>query len=124
MNHVLDLNQTQAAVAALTGLLLPPLIAVILQSTWSRSLKSVVSLTVYGVSAVITAAAAGALNGATLWQSALLVFVAGVTAHRGFWEPTGVANKIEVATTPGASLNEPPVTPEEPADVPGVDPAP
>jgi hypothetical protein len=93
--------------------LLPLVLAVIQQPSWSKTTRSFVAFLVSGVVAL------GNLyfNDVTIWDSSnidtvigsvLTVFVATIAFYRGFWRTTGdtaaesITGKIELKTSPGA----------------------
>ena len=82
------------------GFALPPLNAVILKSHWSRPVRGAVSFCVMLAVAALTAYAQGALADGSMITKMFYVLASAVTSYKSLWEPTGVSNAIESATTP------------------------
>jgi len=86
----------------IVGFVIPPVLAVVQQPTWSQSLRTVV----LGVTALIagfgTAYFAGSLDGKDITTAVLIVLVSAISTYRGFWKTSGVAPAIERATSPKA----------------------
>jgi len=86
----------------IVGFLIPPFLAIIQQPGWSDPLRAVVAFVVAIIVALGTVYFAGNLefDHEKGWISAiLLVLVTAVATYKGFWKPTGVAPKIEAATS-------------------------
>jgi len=81
------------------GFFTPPVLAVIQQPKWSATVRAIVgflfALVVGGVTAWLT----GSLNVNDWVSAALIVLVSAITTYKGFWKETGVAQKIEAATS-------------------------
>lgn len=89
--------------AVLVGFLTPLLVAVVKQPRWSKQQKQVISIVVAVVVGVLNLLAQGVLNEASFTPSgalATLVLVLGASqgAYALLWKPTGVSDRIEVAT--------------------------
>ena len=102
---VTDVASASAAIQqweVILGFIQPLLIAFIIQSSWSRSTQSVVSFLAAAATTTIGMWLQGDFNGVTDWvTSVMTVFAVSMTSYYGVWKPTGVAPKIEVATSPG-----------------------
>lgn len=92
-------------IAGLVGTFLPMAIAVILNKNWQTPFKAVVALLACAVAATITTAAQGQLNSADWMESAAIIFTATVASFKGFWEPVGLADRVEEATSFGGANN-------------------
>jgi len=82
----------------IVGFFLPLGIAVVEQSKWSNGLRSIVAFVICGVAAAVTVAIAGDLGGKTWVSSALVILVAAISTYKMFWQPIGIATKVETAT--------------------------
>jgi hypothetical protein len=83
----------------IAGIVLPPIASTIIQAGWSRSLQSVTVVGLALAAGTITCYFSGTLNGADLATTIAKVFAAAITSYLGFWKPTGIAPRIEAATT-------------------------
>lgn len=83
------------------GTLLPMLVAVIQQPRWPDWFRAIVTVVVCLLVGAVTAYLEGGLNLQDWVSSALVILVAALATFRGFWKPTGVADSIESATSPG-----------------------
>jgi amino acid transporter len=99
----------------LIGAVLPPLLAVVQQPKWPDWLRALVTLLVCVVVGLGNVYLNGDLTHATsVVEAILLVLVAALSTYKGLWKPTGVADKIESATSPGQGYhNNQPAMPEE-----------
>jgi cell division protein FtsW (lipid II flippase) len=85
----------------IVGFLLPLIIAVIQQATWSDGLRAIVAFV-----ACLVAAIGQVLIELSSWdwrvwiQSVLLIFVTAIATYKRFWVPVGIAPAIEVRTSP------------------------
>lgn len=81
------------------GAVLPPLIALVNQATWSSAWKFIVAvLTSIAVSAV-TVWLRGEFSPTNWFRSALVVALAAIATYHTGWKPSGIAPSIEVATS-------------------------
>jgi hypothetical protein len=83
----------------IVGALTPPLVAVIQRPKWSGTARTFFMLLAATVDGVVVAWLEGNLDFARFTNSALVAGVAIITAYYGIWKPTGVAPKIEKATS-------------------------
>jgi hypothetical protein len=84
------------------GTLAPIVIAWIQQPKWPDWLRAVVTAVFCLVVGFGNVWLNGDLTKASDWVGAVgLVFMAAITAYKGFWKPTGIADKMESATSPG-----------------------
>lgn len=86
-------------ISALVGSLLPNLIAVLNQVHWPSWLKAIVAFAACCIAAVAVTAAKGTLTAQDWVGSAIVVFTVARASYAGLWKPTGVADKIETATS-------------------------
>lgn len=80
--------------ASLVGFFLPLFIAIIQKEQWTPSIKAAIAF----IACLVAAAGATYFTGGftdDYVRTALVVFVAAVTAYKGLWQPTGVADVIE-----------------------------
>jgi len=94
--------------AALVGLFLPLLTAIVVQRGWSKSAQVAVNAFLSFVASVILTYTQGNLDGdhlRQLFMAFMIVFVPAVATYLGVWKPTGVAPAIEAAT--GGDPNTP-----------------
>lgn len=82
------------------GFFLPPVVAIIQQPKWSQTVRALVTFVVAVVAGAGTAYFNGDLNGKDWVTSTLVVLVAAISVYKGLYQPTGIAPKIEAATSP------------------------
>ena len=84
----------------ITAFLLPLILSFVMQQGWSDALKS---LAMFFVSMGVTLMQMYLRGELTNWtdpvSTVLLVVAMTIAFYKGFWKPTGVAGKIESATT-------------------------
>lgn len=85
--------------AVIVGFFLPLLLSVILQAKWSTALKSVVSFAVVMAATAITAWVEGKVDSANLLSTFFYVLTATIASFKALWQPTGVAQALEKATS-------------------------
>lgn len=88
--------------ALIVGFVIPPLLAIVQQPTWSSTMRSIVMLATALVAGAGTAYFAGVFTSSDIVTSVLIVLVTGMSTYQGFWKKTGIAPKIEAATSPKA----------------------
>lgn len=90
---------------ALIGFVMPGLIALVNQPTFSPRLKGVIALVSSVVAAVLTEWVRGDLDwGAGLRSTVLVVGAATFAFYRLWWRPTLWAPTIEAMTSPGRTV--------------------
>jgi VIT1/CCC1 family predicted Fe2+/Mn2+ transporter len=89
--------------SALVGTLLPLVVAFINRCNWPAGAKAIVAVLTSAIAGAVTAWLNGELAGRDVTTAILIVATATVTSYHGFWKPTGVAPKLEEATSPPAS---------------------
>lgn len=87
--------------ALLVGFVLPLVISALEQSTWSNGIRSAVAFVVCVIAGGITAWIAGDFDTNDIVTAALIVLTTALATYKGLWKPTGIAPKIEAATSPG-----------------------
>lgn len=87
----------------IVGFFMPPVQAVIQQSTWSTELRAGANLVLCAVAAVGVVYFEGDFTGRRFIQSALIVGVTAIAFYKGTWKPTGIAPAIESATSPSTT---------------------
>ena len=84
----------------IVGFLLPGLLAIIIQTNWSRSLQSYVSMGIAMLASIVAALLSDkAVEVPAVIVDGLKLFAVAITAYYGLWKPTGAAPKIEAATS-------------------------
>lgn len=86
--------------ALLVGFAAPLLVAVVQRPGWSEGLRALVTAGFSVVAGTGTVWLTGSMDGRSVISSILLVLVTSIAAYKGLWKPTGVAPKIETATSP------------------------
>jgi hypothetical protein len=87
--------------SALVGFLLPPVLAIVMQSSWSQRAKAVVAFLACLVAGAGTAYFEADLDGRTWISASLVVVTTALATYRNFWKPTGISPAIESATNLG-----------------------
>lgn len=87
--------------AGVVGFLMPILVSIVVQASWPDWAKSLVAFAASLIAGAGTAHFAGNLVGRDVVSNALIVFTVGIATYYGFWKPTGIAPKIESATSFG-----------------------
>lgn len=82
----------------IVGFALPPVLAVVQQTSWSSRLKAVVAFVASAVAGAGVAYFQGDLTGRRFVEAGLVVLVTAVATYQSFWKPTGVAPAIETKT--------------------------
>lgn len=87
-----------AMYALVVGFFLPPVLAIVQQSSWSDKVRAVVAFLACLVAGAGTAYFQGDLTGRRFAEASLVILTTGMATYRNFWKPTGVAPTIESAT--------------------------
>jgi len=95
-------------------LILPPIIAVINQKTWSREVRGLVALGVCLLYSTLIAVLVADLDWHQWRNVVLQVLVVTFAAHKLFWQPSHLTGKIEDATQ--LTHPKPPDSEANPAD--------
>ena len=82
----------------IVGFLLPPALALVMQSKWPTQFQAIVAFVACAVAGAGTAYFQGDLTGRRWVESGLVVLVASIATYHGFWKPTKVAPTIETKT--------------------------
>lgn len=85
--------------AGMVGFLMPLAISVIKQTWWPDWVKSVVAFACCFAAAVGTAYFNGNFDGRDVVTCFLVTFTIAMGSYYGFWKPTGIAPRLERATT-------------------------
>ena len=85
----------------IVGFLVPNLIAIVQQPKWSARARAIFTSVACIIFGGLTAYFNGQFNLGDIVGSILTMGVAAITFYKGLWQPTGVAPKIEQATSPG-----------------------
>lgn len=88
--------------AIVTGFFMPLIIAVINRSHWRPDFKAVVGFLACVAATCVQLGIEGKLDAKNFFPTFILVFASSITAFKGLWKPTGIANGLEDLTTPGA----------------------
>jgi len=90
------------------GTLVPLVVAAVEQAHWSTPVRAVVGMVIAAAAGVITTWIVGDVDDTrSLVIGALLTLVTSIATYLGFWRPTGIAPRIEAATSPRASSPSP-----------------
>jgi peptidoglycan/LPS O-acetylase OafA/YrhL len=94
------------------GALAPIVIAWVQQPKWAEWLRAVVTVVFCLIVGSVNVWLNGDFAKASDWVAAVgLIFMAAITAYKGFWKPTGIAPKMEAATSPGQGTHDNPTAP-------------
>lgn len=85
------------------GFVLPPVIAIVNQPRWSGTVRGLLMLAVAAVVGLGTAYFNGDFNGKPIVTCMLLAAVTIGTSYHLVWKPSGIAPKIERATSTGGT---------------------
>lgn len=85
--------------SALVGFLVPLVIAIIQQTHWGRTIRTIVGVVSSLAAAVVTAAVQNNLNWNTWATSAIWIVTTAMVSYRTIWVPLGAAPFIEAKTT-------------------------
>lgn len=103
----MDETVKDLGIATLVGAALPVLIAFIVQPGWSDAARSVVAFIICILGAIVAALFAPGVDigGPSFdWVAWFgVVYGSAMVSYKNLYKPTGVAPKIEVATSPGGS---------------------
>jgi lysylphosphatidylglycerol synthetase-like protein (DUF2156 family) len=83
----------------IVGVVMPLIVALITQTHWERCTQALTAVAVCVVVGVGTCYFNGALDVRDLAASILRIFIAAIAAYYGFWKPTGIAPRLQAATT-------------------------
>jgi len=90
------------------GTLVPLVIAAVEQARWSIPVRAVVGMVIAAAAGVITTWIVGDVDDTRSFVTgALLTLVTSIATYFGFWKPTGIAPRIEAATSPRVSPTAP-----------------
>jgi len=84
----------------LVGFFLPLVVSFLKQPGWSKKTTTLVTFLVFIVVGAVTVYLLGAFTGRTVVSSILIVAAISLVFYQGFWKPTGVDEKVMVATSP------------------------
>jgi FtsH-binding integral membrane protein len=85
----------------IVGAVLPPLIAMVIQSHWEKPAQTAVMVVVCLVVGTVTSYLLGYYATTDIVGAVLRTAGAAIVAYNGFWKPSGIAPAIERATSPG-----------------------
>ena len=83
----------------IVGFFMPPVQAIIQQTTWSSQLRAGVNFVACAVAGIGVAYFQGDFTGRRFIESALVILVTTIAVYKGTWKPFGVAPAIEKATS-------------------------
>jgi hypothetical protein len=83
----------------IVGALTPPLVAVVQRPTFNKHFRVIVMVAAAAVDGVVVSWLQGDLDFSRFTNSALIAGVAIISAYQGIWKPTGIAPRIERATS-------------------------
>ena len=85
------------------GFLMPPLLAIVQQPGWTVGVRSIVMF----VASIVAGAGTVYFNGGfdfsepdKIITTVLVIMVTAISTYKGLWQTTGIATKIEIATSP------------------------
>jgi hypothetical protein len=84
--------------ALIVGFFLPPVQAIIQQTSWGTRLRAVVNFAACAVAGAGVAYFQGDLTGRRFVEAGLIVLVASIATYKGTWKPTGIAPAVEAKT--------------------------
>lgn len=88
--------------SAVVGFVLPPVLAMVMRSSWSSQVQGLVAFTACLAAAAGTVWLQGDLGRSQdLVTSFLLIFTAAIGTYRLYWKPSGIAPSIEAKFHPG-----------------------
>lgn len=87
-----------STVSAITGLLIPLLIAVIIRTGWKRSYQEAAAFGTCAAAAVVIGISTGSLNSSAPVEAFGVVYTTARATFLLVWKPSGTADKIEKAT--------------------------
>lgn len=101
-------TNTLALLALVLGFVVPLIVALVVQTHWSNTMKSVAALLVSVICSVSWLAFDGKLNGQSASQATIAVLGGAVWFYHYFWKNSGITDWIEQFTTIAPSLPNPP----------------
>lgn len=84
----------------IVGFFMPPVQAVIQQTSWSSRVRAAVNFVACAVAGAGVAFFQGDFTGKRFVESALVVLVTTIAVYKGTWKPTGITPVIEEKTSP------------------------
>lgn len=84
----------------LIGFFLPLVVSFLKQPGWSKKTTTLVTFLVFIVVGAITVYLLDAFSGRSLVSSILIVAAISLVFYQGFWKPTGIDEKVTIATSP------------------------
>lgn len=84
--------------SALVGFVLPILVSVVVQSKWSRAVRTVIGVAASLAASVVTALVESNLSGQTWATSSIWVLTTAMVSYRNIWVPIGAAPWVEKKT--------------------------
>jgi hypothetical protein len=85
----------------LVGAASPLAISVVQRPSWTSQIRVAIMAVFCLIVGAGTAYFTGQLTGRSVVSAVLVVLVTALATYHGIWQPTGIAPKLEVATTPG-----------------------
>lgn len=85
--------------ALVVGFFLPPVLALLQQTSWTAPVKAIVAFLASLVAGAGTAYFQGDLTGRRFVEASLVVLVAAIATYHGLWRPSTIAPKIEEKTS-------------------------
>ena len=83
----------------LVGFLLPPMVAVIQQKSWSDSVRAMVTFACCIVAALGICYFSAMLDGKGIISAVLTILVTAVATYKAFWHKIGISDVIEKLTS-------------------------
>lgn len=92
--------------ATVSGFFVPLVMAVINQPKWSKELKTLLHFVVCMAVAAIQLQLDGTLTPSAFFPNALAVLSTSIVIFHGVMKPSGLADVVEVSTSPRSALRE------------------
>jgi hypothetical protein len=89
--------------AGVVGFFMPILLAIVQQPSWSSPVRSMVMFVASVIAGAGTVYFQGAWDTTNLVTTILFVMVTAIATYKGLWKETGIAPKVEAATSPKPS---------------------
>jgi hypothetical protein len=94
------MTENLAMWSLIVGTVLPPIVAIIMQPSWPQWARTVVAVLASLVAGFGTVWFSGQWSMDDWVTSTLIVLVTSIATYKGLWTPTGIAQKVEAATSP------------------------
>lgn len=103
-NEETNLTALNAVIGFISATFILPIIQ---QPSWSSKLRAGITFVYCLLVGALTAWLTGDIDPANLTASVLTVFTVAIVSYHGFSQPTGIAPRLENATSPAMSRKQP-----------------